>query len=95
MKVKLIEQEVKSKVEMPKPAEVKELFEKIKLKISGKPMQTANKDEEAELTQIAKYLEHMAGEQVNVRHILIRSPGTAPAAERADAKKKLEGVLLR
>ena len=63
--------------------------------MAGKPVKAASKEEEADLAQISKYLERMTGEQVNIRHILIRSQRTAPAAERAEAKKKLEGILQK
>lgn len=95
MKVKLIEQEVKSKVELPKDEEVKKFFEKIQKKMDGKPVEAASKEDEAELTQISKYLERMTGEQVRLRHILIRSPKTDSADKRAEAKKKAEDLLQK
>lgn len=95
MKVKLIEQEVKSKVELPRDAEVRDFFDKIKIKMAGKPVKTSSKEEEADLSQISKYLERMTGEQVNIRHILIRSQRNEPAADRAEAKKKIEGILQK
>ena len=95
MKVKLIEQEVKSKVELPKEPEVRDFFDKIKAKMAGKPVKTSGKEEEADLSQISKYLERMTGEQVNIRHILIRSQRSEPASERAKARSKLEGVLQK
>ncbi|OGR86628.1 MAG: hypothetical protein A3A86_00095 [Elusimicrobia bacterium RIFCSPLOWO2_01_FULL_60_11] len=95
MKVKLIEQEVKSKVELPQDAEVRDFFEKIKAKMAGKPVKTLSKEEEADLSQISKYLERMTGEQVNIRHILIRSQRAEPASGRAAAKSKLEGILQK
>ncbi len=95
MKVKLIEQDVKSKVEMPRDLEVKDFFSKIQDKIAGKPVKTETKEEEADLAQISKYLQRMAGEQMRIRHILIRSAKAAPVAERAAAKKKLDDILVR
>ena len=85
MKVKLIEQDVKSKIEMPKEAEVKDFFEKIQNKIAEKPVKTASLEEEADLTQISKYLQRMTGEQIRIRHILIRAPKNGPAVQRAEA----------
>lgn len=95
MKVKLIEQEVKSKVALPTEEETKKFFEKIQNKISGKSVETVSADEESDITQVSKYLERMTGEQVRIRHILIRSPKNESAELRAEAKKKLEGILQR
>ena len=95
MKVKLIEQEVKSKVEMPKEEEVQKFFSRIQDKMTGKPVQTMSTEEESDLTQISKYLERMTGEQVRIRHILIRSSKKDSPASRAEARKKLEDVLQR
>lgn len=91
MKVKLIEQEVKSKVTLPNEDEIKKFYDKIQQKMQGKAVQTANADEEADLSQIAKYLERMTGPQVRIRHILVRAK-KGDAAERAEAKKKIESV---
>lgn len=95
MKVKLIEMEVKSKVEMPKEEEVRNFFNQIQKKIEGKPIENLSKEEEADLVQISKYLDRMMGEQFRIRHILIRSAKSDSPATRAEAKKKLEGVLQR
>ncbi|OGR82646.1 MAG: hypothetical protein A2901_02920 [Elusimicrobia bacterium RIFCSPLOWO2_01_FULL_54_10] len=95
MKVKLIEQEVKAKVEMPKDAEVRAFFDKIKDKMAAKPVKTANKEEDADLVQISKYLDRMTGEQVNIRHILVRSARTEPASARAEARKKIDGIMQK
>lgn len=95
VKVKLIEQEVKSKVTMPSEEEAKKFFEKIQKKISGKPVETVSVEEETELMQVAKYLERMTGEQMRVRHILLRAPQSSSESARVEAKKKLEAVLQR
>ncbi len=95
LKMKLIEQEVKSKVELPKDPEVKEFFQKIQDKIAGKPVATATKEEEADLAQISKYLQRMVGEQVRIRHILVRSAKTASLSEKTEAKKKIDGISVR
>lgn len=95
MKVRLIEMEVKAKVEMPEEKEVKAFFAKIEKKIAGKPVDAQNQEEETDLVQISRYLERVTGDQVRIRHILIRSLRSSPAKERAQARKKLEGVLKR
>lgn len=95
MKVKLIEKEVKSKVEMPKDEEVKAFFTKIQDKIAKKTVATASAEEESELTQLAKYLERMTGEQVRVRHIMVRFKPNATASEKAEAKKRIEDIQAK
>ncbi len=91
MKVRLIEMDVKSKVEMPKDEEVKRYYDKIKNKMAGKPVATVSPEEEADLAQISKYLERMTGEQARIRHILARAK-KGDAAERAGARKNIESV---
>lgn len=94
MKVKLIEQDVKSKVEMPKEEEVRKFFDRIQKKMKGQPVENLTKEEENDLAQITKYLERMTGAQVRIRHILIRTMGKS-VAEKIELKKKLEEVALR
>ena len=95
MKVRLIETEVKAKVQMPPDDQVRKFFDKIRQKIAGQPVQSANKEEENDLIQISKYLERMTGEQYRLRHILIRSPKTDPVQKRAEARKSLEGIAQK
>lgn len=92
MKIKLIEQEVKSKVQMPSDDQVRKFYDKIKAKMDGKPVQAASKDEEADLTQVSKYLERMTGPQVHLRHILVRIKPDATPAEKAEARKRIEDI---
>lgn len=91
MKVRLIEMDVKSKVELPKDEEVRKYYDKIKAKMAGKAVDTGSAEEEADLAQISKYLERMTGEQARIRHILARAK-KGDAAERAAARKKIESV---
>lgn len=95
MKVKLIEQDVKAKVQLPKDEEVRKFFEKIQNKIAGKPVEGVSEEENVELNQISKYLERMTGEQVRIRHILIRSAKDDAPAEKAAAKKKIDEVAQK
>lgn len=95
IKLKLIEQEVKSKVEMAGEEEIKKFFDKIRKKIAGKSVETSSEEEEVELTQISKYLGRMTGAQVRIRHIMIRSLRDEPIANRSEAKKKIETVLQK
>ena len=95
MKVKMIEQEVRSKVELPKDDDVKKFFDKIQDKIAGKTVESASKDEEADLDQLSKYFSRMTGEQVRIRHILVRLAKSAPQTARDEARKKIETVQQR
>ena len=95
MKVKLVEQEVKSKVEMPKEMQIKEFFGKIQTRMAGRGVKSSSSEEESYLDRMSKYYKRKSGAQIHIRHILIQSPKIASAAERAEAKKKLEGILQR
>lgn len=94
MKVKLIEQDVKAKVEMPKEEEVKKFFDRIQKKLKGETVEGLSKNEETDLMQITKYMERMTGPQVRIRHILIRTAEKTDAAK-AEAKKKLEEIAQK
>lgn len=95
MKLKLIEMEVKSKVEMPAEEEVKKFFDKIKKKIAGQSVESAGVNEDADLNQLSKYFERMMGEQVRIRHILIRSSKNDPDSARQEAKKRLGEIVQK
>jgi parvulin-like peptidyl-prolyl isomerase len=93
IKVKVIEQEVRSKVQVPKEEDVKAFFQKIKKKMAGETVETKDPAETAELTQISEYLSRASGQQFRIRHILVRAPKGAKPEEKAAAKKKIEGIL--
>jgi parvulin-like peptidyl-prolyl isomerase len=92
MKVRLIDQEVKSKVSMPTEEEAKNLFDMIQKKMTGKPVEGLTQEDSQEMDQIVKYLQRMSGEQVHIRHVLVR---TSNAAEKSKARKKIEEVLQK
>lgn len=95
LKVKLIEQEVRSKITPPTEAEAQKFFEKIQKKMAGKPVEGLTVAEEEDLTQLAKYLERLTGEQVRIRWIVIRSQKKDAQEKRMEAKKKMEEILAR
>lgn len=95
LKVKLIEQEVRSKISLPAEMEARKFFEKIQKKMAGKAVEGLAAAEEEDLTQLAKYLDRLTGEQVRIRWIVIRSPKKDPAEQRMEAKKKMDDVLAR
>lgn len=95
MKVRLIDMEVKSKVQLPADDEAKKLFEKIQNKIAGKPVESLSQEDSQDLDQIVKFFQRMSGEQVHVRHILVRAGMKDSASVKSEARKKLEGILQR
>ncbi len=95
MKVKLIDIEVRSKVTPPKEEDAKKLFKKIQKKMAGETIEVISPEEENDISQLSKYLQRLTGEQVRVRHILVRSKKSEDPAKRGESKKKLEGILQR
>lgn len=95
MKVKLIDMEVRSKVTPPKEEDARKLFKKIQKKMAGETIEVSSPEEETDIAQLSKYLQRLTGEQLRVRHILIRSKKSEDSAKRAEAKKKLESILQR
>jgi parvulin-like peptidyl-prolyl isomerase len=55
----------------------------------------AYKEEDADLAQVSKYLERMTGEQVRLRHIMLRIKPGATAAEKAEVRKKIDEVARK
>ncbi len=92
MKVKLIEQDVKSKVEMPAESDVKAFYNKIKQTLDGKTVAAKDSNEQAEIEQVAKFLGRLIGEQIRIRHILARATKAEGAAARETAKTKIKDV---
>ncbi|OGR80420.1 MAG: hypothetical protein A3I11_00075 [Elusimicrobia bacterium RIFCSPLOWO2_02_FULL_39_32] len=95
MKVKLIDLDIRSKVVLPKDEEVKKFFEKIQNKMAGKAVIAASPEEENDLNQLSKYLERVTGEQIRIRHILIRAKKGDDPSFRNGAKKKLENIAQK
>ncbi|MBI2915942.1 MAG: peptidylprolyl isomerase [Elusimicrobia bacterium] len=95
LKVRLIDMEIRSKVAPPKEEENKKFFEKIRNKMSGKPVEVLGAEEENDINQIAKFLQRMTGEQARVRHILVRSNKTDETSARLAAKQKADEILQK
>ncbi len=96
MVMKMTESEIKSKVDKPNEASIKEFFEKIKQKMDGKNLGLAKEDEE-ELAKLAKFFSKATAEQVRARHILITvdkdaslKDKTAALNKAKEAKKKID-----
>ena len=93
--MKMTEIEIKSKVDKPSDASIKEFFGKIKQKMDGKNLGLAKEDEE-ELAKLAKFFSKATSEQVRARHILITvdkdaslKDKTAALNKAKEAKKKI------
>jgi len=93
--IKLIEEEVKSKVVPPTESEAKSLFDKVVAKMENKPIAGISSKEEEELNLLAQLLRRATSERVRVRHILIRVDKDATEAEKRKAREKIEKVLSR
>jgi parvulin-like peptidyl-prolyl isomerase len=89
--MKLIEQEVKSKVIPPSEEEIKAFYDKVQQKMSGKDLGLA-KNEEEQVAALAKYLSRLTSEQVRARHILIALDKNATMDVKSAALKKVKKV---
>jgi parvulin-like peptidyl-prolyl isomerase len=92
MVMKLIESEIKSKVQQPTDADIKDFYDKITAKMAGKNLGLPQKDED-DIASIAKYLKGMSAEQVRARHILIKVDKNAKLDEKTAALKKIQMIL--
>jgi peptidyl-prolyl cis-trans isomerase C len=89
--IKLIDQEVKAKVQPPSDAEIKDLYGTIEAIVNDKPLPSGKTPSELEeLKSLARAVEHRFGERVRARHILIRVPPTASKSDKDAARKKIE-----
>jgi len=89
--MKLIEQEVKSKVTPPSEEEIKAFYDKVQQKISGKDLGLEKNDED-QVTALAKYLTRLTSEQVRARHILITVDKNATMEAKSAALKKIKQI---
>lgn len=89
MVMKLIEQEVKAKIEPPSDKDVQDYFDKVQQKIAGKNLGLDAKDED-EIANLAKYLNRMSSEQIRARHILIQVPKDASMETKSAALRRIK-----
>jgi len=89
MVMKLIDQEVKSKVMPPSDEEIKAFYEKVQAKMAGKNLGLDKKDED-EVASLAKYLTRLSSEQVRARHILVSVDKNATLDQKSAALKKIK-----
>ncbi|HBU70024.1 MAG TPA: hypothetical protein DEE98_06515 [Elusimicrobia bacterium] len=91
MVMKLIEQEIKSKLSQPAEGDVKKLYDQIQGKIEGKKL-GLDKKEEDELETLAKLFNRVSSEQVRAKHILVTIDKNATMAEKSAALAKIKKV---
>ena len=96
MAMKLIDLEVRAKLLPPTDAEVKAIYDKIKLIIDGKELpEKVSEQEKRDLTALARIIERTYSELVRAKHILIRSDKDDPIREQTAAKRKIQDIQKR
>jgi len=91
--IKLIDQEVKSKVPPPTDEEVKALYDEIQAVLQDKPVPGSHSPSEIdELKSLAQGVQRRFGERVRARHILIRVPADATKDQKDAALKKIKDI---
>jgi len=91
MVMKLIDQEVKSKVPPPAEDDIKAFYEKVQSKMAGKDLGLPKKDED-EIAALAKYLTRLTSEQVRAKHILVAVDKNATLDQKSAALKKIKSA---
>lgn len=91
MVMKLIEQEIKSKIAQPSDESVHKLFDQIQLKIAGKDTGLSKKDDE-EIATLSKLFTRASAEQVRARHILMQVDKNATLADKTAVLNKIKKV---
>jgi len=91
MTIKLIDQEVKSKVPPPSDSEIKDLYDTLDAILHDKPIPAGHTPSEIdEMKSLAKAVDHRFGERVRARHILVRVAPDAPKADRDAALARIK-----
>ena len=90
MTIKLIDQEVKSKVPPPSDADIKDLYDTLDALLHDKPIPAGHTPSEIEeMKSLAKAVDHRFGERVRARHILVRVAPDAPKTDRDAALARI------
>lgn len=82
--MKLVEKEVKNKVQRPTEEEVKAFYDKVVKKMKGENLGLPQ-EQEAAIATVAAYLKRASSEQVKVRQIFIKCPKSASAGDQKAA----------
>jgi peptidyl-prolyl cis-trans isomerase C len=88
--IKLIDQEVKTKVPPPSDSDIKDLYDTLDALLHDKPIPAGHTPSEIdEMKSLAKAVDRRFGERVRARHILVR---VAPDASKADKDAALAKI---
>ena len=91
MTIKLIDQEVKSKVPPPSDSDIKDLYDTLDALLHDKPIPAGHTPSEIdEMKSLAKAVDHRFSERVRARHILVRVAPDATKAEKDVALAKIK-----
>jgi len=93
--VKLIDQEIKSRITPPAEDEVREAYNKTMDIMQGKKVSGIDEADMEDYETLAKYFEERSAERVSASHILIRSDRNAPKSERDEALKRAREIRSR
>lgn len=92
MQIKLIDLEVRSKIEQSDEKETKELYDKVKSVIDGKELAQGTTEEIKNIKDIADFVKKNFSELVRARHILMRISKNQSMVEQLAVKKKLQDI---
>ncbi|MBL0350684.1 MAG: peptidylprolyl isomerase [Elusimicrobia bacterium] len=96
--MELSKEAVRARAKPPTEEEAKKLFDRIQLKLQGKPVPGLAGEDEKDLDSMAKFYTQQTGERVRARHILISVPSengaptgwaTATLEQKSAARKKI------
>ncbi|HNF58997.1 MAG TPA: peptidyl-prolyl cis-trans isomerase, partial [Elusimicrobiota bacterium] len=96
--MELSKEAVRARTKPPTDEDAKKLFDRIQLKLQGKPVPGLAGEDEKDLESMAKFYTQQTGERVRARHILISVPSadgaptgwaTATPEQKAAARKKI------
>jgi parvulin-like peptidyl-prolyl isomerase len=91
MVMKLIESEMKTKAKQPSDKDIKDYYDKIITKMSGKSLGLDEK-EEADIESLAKYFKRLSSEQVRAKHILVKLDKNASMTEKSAALSRIKRI---
>lgn len=96
--MELSKEAVRARTKPPTDEDAKKLFDRIQLKLQGKPVPGLTGEDEKDLDSMAKFYTQQTGERVRARHILISVPSengaptgwaTATLEQKSAARKKI------
>jgi len=91
MSMKLVEKEVKNKIQQPTKEEVKSFYDNVRKKMNGAKLGLPDQEEET-VDSVAKLLKRLSSEQIRARQIFIKLDKTANAEEKKAAESRVAAV---